>query len=501
MAKTGKKKEPILEHKIIVNMDDPEEVRVCLLEGGRLQAYQVESETWLKTRGNIYKGRITNIEPGLQAVFVDIGRARNAYLPLDDIHPEYYGNPENGRKAPELLQKGQEVLVQIVKEESAMKGPAVTTYLSIPGRFLVIMPGTDQVGVSRKIEEEAERKRLKELLAELTRPEGVGLIVRTVTEGMTKKDVKQDLSYLLRLWQDLKKKAQKASTPSLLYTERDLVARFLRDYLTSDVTEIAIDDQAACEDVKAFLKIISPKHEATVRYYDGLMPIFSHYGVEVQIEEIFRRRVELPSGGSLIIEPTEALVAIDVNSGKLIHEKEFEETAYNTNLEAAEEVARQLRLRDLAGIIVVDFIDMRPRANREGLERRMKELLKRDKARTEVSRVGPFGLIEIVRQKIGAPVQMVQHRTCPCCAGKGIVRTVESLAVTHLRALREWLAKEHGEVIKVILEVQPAVAFHMLNAKRAEIARIEGLREVKIHVEGNPGLGMEEFRIARATET
>lgn len=501
MAKTGKKKGPVLERKIIVNMDDPEEVRVCLLEGDRLEAYQVESETWLKTRGNIYKGRITNIEPGLQAVFVDIGRARNAYLPLDDIHPDYFGNPENGKRAPELLHKGQEILVQIVKEESAMKGAAVTTYLSIPGRFLVIMPGTDQVGVSRKIEEEAERRRLKELLAELARPEGIGLIVRTVSKGMTKKEIKRDLSYLLRLWQDLKKKAQKAPTPFLLYAERDLVTRFLRDYLTSDVTEIIIDDGAACEDVRAFLKIISPKHEATVRHYDGLKPIFSHYGVEVQIESIFRRRVELPSGGSLVIEPTEALVAIDVNSGRLIHEKDFEEIAYNTNLEAAEEIARQLRLRDLAGIIVVDFIDMRHRANRIDLERRMKELLKKDKARTEVSRIGPFGLMEIVRQKIGAPVQMAQHRACPCCAGRGIVRTVESLAVTHLRALREWLAGDHGEVMKVLIEVQPEVAFHILNAKRDVIARIEGHKGTRIHVVGNPGLGMEELRITKMAET
>lgn len=492
----AKKKEATKKQaKILVNADAPEEIRVCLLENGLLQAFQVENQAWIKTRGNIYKGRIVNVEPGLQAAFVDVGLRRNVYLPFNDIHPDYYGYAEDRARIPELLEKGQEILVQVVKEETQLKGAAVTTFLSIPGRYLVLMPGSDQMGISRKIESEEERKRIKDLLKELERPEGVGLIARTVTEDVTKQDIKKDLSYLLRLWQDIRKKAKAMPAPSVVYSERELVIRFLRDYLTSDVQEVLVDDEETFEAVKSFLRIIAPRHVSAVGRYEGMKPIFAHFDVERQIAGIFDRRVALPSGGSIIIEPTEALVSIDVNSGKLVHEKDFEETAYNTNLEAAEEIARQLRLRDLGGIIVVDFIDMRARSRRQDLERRMKEHLKRDRARTEALRIGDFGTMEMVRQKIGSPVQRGQYGPCPCCAGKGIVRTRESLALGHLRALRERLADGERPEKSLLLEVPPQIASYLLNAKRDEISGLERLFGARIRVEADPGLGPEDARI------
>lgn len=489
---------------IIINVDSREEVRAALLENGRLEAFQIETTGTSQTRGNIYKGRITNIEPSLQAAFVDIGLNRNAYLPLDEIHPDYYGYEKDQSKVISLIPKGTEVLVQIAKEETPLKGPSVTTYLSIPGRYLVLMPGSDQLGVSRKVEDEEERKRLKDILSEAKRPEGVGLIARTAGVGIAKAEIKKDLSYLIRFWNILKKKAQSASTPSLIYHDRELITRFLRDHLNTDVTEILVDDQTAFSAIKNFLHIISPKQVSCLTLYKGEVPIFSHYGIEAQLESIFHKKVELPAGGYIFIEPTEALVSIDVNSGKNIREKDIEDTALKTNLEAAEEIARHLRFRDLGGIIVVDFIDMRSNAYRQRVEKHMKECLKKDKARSEISRISKFGLMEIVRQKIGSPLQVTSFMTCPCCNGRGILRSTESLAPACIRRIREVLstAKKRGAkaIAALTIDAHPHLALYLLNNKRTELCSIETEYQVHIVVNGDSSVEVDSFQISTTYE-
>ncbi len=487
--------------KIIINMEAPEECRVALVENNRLEAFDVETLFHVQTRGNLYKAKLVNVEPSLQAAFVDIGFPRNAYLPLDEIHPEYYGYAEDKKRMPELLKRGQELMVQIVKEETQLKGAAVTTYLSIPGRYLVLMPGTEHIGVSRKIENEQERQRLKQMLKGFKVPEGVGLIVRTASEGVPKREIQKDLRYLLRLWRALRKKVRSVKAPSLIYQDRDLVTRFLRDYLTSEVKEIVADDPGVYESIRSFLKVIAPRQVATVRLYQGADPIFIKFGVEEQIDQIYQPRVELPSGGHIMIEPTEALVSIDVNSGKYIKEKDLEETALKTNLEAAEAIARQLRLRDLGGIIVIDFIDMRVRSHRQQLEKKMRECLKKDKARTEISRISRFGLLELVRQKIKSPVQLGSYHTCPACNGRGIIRSVETLALAHLRRIKAWLASKDTEGIKGIsLAVPSDVAAYLLNRKRKILCSLEDRYKITIDIEADSALGLEEHRISPIKE-
>jgi len=481
---------------IIINIEEPEECRVALLENGRLEAFDIETLAHTQTRGNLYKGHILNIEPSLQAAFVDIGLPKNAYLSLDDIHPEYYGYAEDKRHIHEFLNKGQDILVQIVKEQTHIKGAAVTTYLSIPGRYLVLMPGTAHVGVSRKIEDDKERQRLKQILKAYNMPEGVGLIARTAAKGVPKVEIQKDLRYLMRLWNDLKKKVQSAKNPALIYRDQDLATRFLRDYLTNNVKEILVDRQDVYDKIKAFLRIIAPRQVATVHLYQGETPIFLHFDLESQIDQVYQPRVNLPSGGYVVIEPTEALVSIDVNSGKNIKEKHIEETALKTNLEAAEEIARQLRLRDLGGIIVIDFIDMRNRAYRRQVERRTRECLKRDRARTEIARISRFGVLELVRQKIRSPVQLGSYSQCPCCHGRGIVRSVEALALAYLRRISAHLAGSRKKKMEqLVLEAPSQVASYLLNNKRSELYTLEKNFDVGIRIEANPDLGMEEHRL------
>jgi len=486
--------------RIIINMEAPEECRIALLENGRLEAFDIETFSHTQTRGNLYKGRIVRIEPSLRAAFVDIGLSRNAYLPLDDIHPEYYGYSEDRKRIHEFLKKDQDILVQIVKEETHLKGSAVTTYLSIPARYLVLMPGTAQVGVSRKIEDEEERQRLKQILRSCKLPEGVGLIARTVAEGVPKVEIRKDLRYLVRLWSNLRKKAQSAQVPALIYRDRDLVTRFLRDYLTSDVREILVDRQEVYDNIKAFLRIIAPRQVATVRLYQGDVPIFSHFDLEAKIDQVYQSTVSLRSGGYIVIEPTEALVSIDVNSGKSVRERGIEETALKTNLEAAEEIARQLRLRDLGGIIIVDFIDMRNRTNRQQVERHMRKCLKRDRARTEIARISRFGVLELVRQKIRSPVQLGSYCSCPYCHGRGVVRSVEAIALADLRKISAYLAdgreKNQG---RLVLEASPRVVSYLLNRKRSELCNIEKNFGIEIRVEVNPELGPEEHKLYSET--
>jgi ribonuclease E len=491
--KTTGKKEAAKQLKIIVNMTAPEETRVALIENGRLKAFDIETEAHTQTAGNIYKGKLQNIEHSLQAAFVDIGLKKNAYLPINEIHPEYHGYARDKKRITDFLQKGQEILVQIIKEETVIKGAFVSTYISLPGRFFVLMPGSSQNGVSRKIEDEKERKRLKEILKSCKVPDGVGIIARTACQGVAKTALLKDLRYLIRLWNTLKKKIAAAPAPSLVFKDSDIAIRFIRDHLTTDVKEIIVDTPEGRDKVKAFLRIIAPRQVAAIKLHTGDKPIFDKFGLESQITEVFQRKVNLPSGGHIVIEPTEALVSIDVNSGKNISEKDIENTALVTNLEAAEEIARQLGLRDLGGIIVIDFIDMRNRANRKKLEKVMREHLKNDKARTEIAMISKFGLMQMVRQKLKAPIRTGSHTECPCCRGRGVIKSVETLSVSYIRQILGRLAggrkKKLGEIQ---LHVPPLVASYLGNRKRLELCRIEEDYDISINIITDPDKAPEE---------
>ena len=481
---------------IVINADSPEEKRIALVKDGRLQAFQMSSTAHIQTRGNIYKGLVENVEQGLQAAFVNIGLRKNSYLPFQDIHPEYYGYAERSKPMKDVLKKGQEILVQIVKEETELKGAAVTTYLSIPGRYLVLMPGNEQRGVSRKIEDEKERRRVKDIIKGMKLPEGVGLIARTASSGVAKTHLQKDLRYLARLWEDIKRRAATREAPCLVYREKDLVIRFLRDNLTSSVDEIIVDSRPVYDEIRSFIKVIAPRQLARVRLYNDQEPIFTCYGIEEQIDQVFSRRVDLPSGGFIVIEPTEALVSIDVNSGKHTKEKDLEETALQTNLEAAEEAARQLRLRDLGGIIVLDFIDMRYKKSRKMVERHMRACLKEDRAKTDCSTITKFGLLAIARQKLGSPVELEVSRPCPACGGRGLVKSVESISLSHLRRLRNALLRQQDTRSKtVVVKTAPHVAQFMLNQKRHDLVALENSFKVKIVLLGHDVLGLEEIRI------
>ena len=482
---------------ILINADQPEERRVALVEDGRLEAFDVETIVREHTKGNIYKGRLVNIEPSLQAAFVDIGLARNGYLPFKEIHPEYYGYAEAVDRAgrsrlPELLEPGQELLVQIVKEETPTKGASLTTYLTLPGRYVVLMPGNPTQGVSKKVTDETKRKRLKDILLGLKLPEGVGLIMRTAAADAAKKNILADFRYLIRLWNEIKSKAAKLKAPALLYKDQDVIVRFLREHLSSDVKEILVDTKEAYETVNNFLKLVAPRQVRRVKLFEEEKPIFSLFNLEEQIENVFKPVVSLPSGGTLYIEPTEALVAIDVNSGKFVREKDLEETSFRTNLEAAEEIARQLRLRDLGGLIVIDFIAMKQAKHRSQVERRLRESLKKDRAKITMTRFSKLGLIEIARQKLQAPLQWGSYRPCPCCRGVGQIRTVEVLATALLRRIKSRLAERNLFRLKV--KVAPELASYVLNYKRRDLFALEEYYETSIIVEPVPAFSPEETR-------
>lgn len=492
--KSKKNKKTETDSKIVVNMAAPEETRVALIENGRLKAFDIETEAHIQTTGNIYKGKLQNIEHSLQAAFVDIGLKKNAYLPINEIHPEYHGYASDKKRITDFLQKGQDILVQIIKEETAIKGAFVSTYISLPGRFFVFMPGSSQNGVSRKIENEKERKRLKEILKTCKAPEGVGIIARTACVGVPKTALLKDLRYLIRLWDTLKKKITTAPAPSLIFKDSDISKRFIRDHLTTDIKEIIVDTQEGRDKLKAFLRIIAPRQAAAVKLHNGDKPIFDKFGLESQIKQVFQRKVYLPSGGHIVIEPTEALVSIDVNSGKNISEKDIENTALVTNMEAAEEIARQLGLRDLGGIIVVDFIDMRNRANRRKLEKAMREHLKHDKARTEIAMISKFGLMQIVRQKLKAPVRTGSHIECPCCRGCGVIKSVETLSISYIRQiLGRVTGSRKKKFSEINLHVPPKVAHYLSNRKRLELCRIEEDYSIDINIITDSGKAPEEY--------
>jgi len=470
--------------KILINAVDHEECRIAKVTDSKLEEFHIESASREITQGNIYKGIITRLEPSLQAVFVDYGAERHGFLQKNDIHRDYFHDSPNGDLSLNtIVKRGQEVLVQITKDPIAQKGAMLSTFISLPGRYLVLMPGSESRGISRKIEDEEERQRLKEIINSLKLPEGFGVIVRTAGADCNKTQLSKDLNYLMRLWENIKASVGQEQAPALLYKERNLVLRSIRDSFNADITEILIDDAPVFYEVKNFIKIISPKHLKIVKLYKGDRPLFTKFQLENQIASIFDNRVPLVSGGSIVIEQTEALVAIDVNSGKATQKKSIEETAFQTNLEAAEEIARQLRLRDLGGLIVIDFIDMKEIRRRAEIERAMKTFIKLDKARIKIGRISGFGLMQMSRQRIRPSIEFSSYVPCPNCQGKGVTPSTETLVLSFLRKLR--LETLKGDVTSVKGVVPPEVAKYLLNRKKKEILDLEMRRNLNIVIEGD----------------
>lgn len=480
--------------KILINAVDPEECRIAKVTDNRLEDFNIETTAREITQGNIYKAIVSRVEPSLQAVFVDYGAEKNGFLQKQEIHPDYFqDDPSGGQSLKNIVKRGQELIVQVTNDPMLEKGAMLTTYISLPGRNTVLMPGGKTRGVSRKISDEETRKRLKEILDTLKISEDYGIIVRTAGAECNKTVISADIRYLMRLWKNIKKKAIDEKAPALLYKERNIAVRAIRDSFTADVNEILIDDDIIYQEVKEFIQIISPQHQKIVKHHLSDKPIFSRYQLEEQIASIFENRVKLKSGGSIVIEQTEALVSIDVNSGKATQKSSIEETAFQTNVEAAEEIARQLRLRDFGGLIVIDFIDMRDQKHKLKVEKTIKDHLKNDKARTKVGRISQFGLLEMSRQRIRPSIRSISFEPCRYCQGKGVTQSVESLGLSFLRRLRvETMKNDTG---KVKGYVPPEIASYLLNRKKKEILDLEMRRNIAVTIESDITLMPGDSRI------
>jgi ribonuclease E len=487
--------------KMLINVMHPEEARVAIVHDGRLMELNVEISGKEQTKGNIYKGVVLRVEPGLQAAFIDIGRAKPGFLQIGELHPDFWqwrdDVPEEQRKRrpriQEVLRRGQELVVQVEKDERDNKGSALTSYLSLPGRYMVIMPGSDSTGISRKVEQEGVRKKLKEIVADMNIPEGIGYIIRTEAVGRTPEELHKDFENLLALYENIKEQAAEIKGAGEIYRDSGLIIRSIRDYFSDDIDEVLVDSKEAYREAKEFFRETMPKCEKRVKLHKENRPIFSRFQLEEQIDQIYEKRVPLPSGGSLIIEPTEALVSIDVNSGKSSGERGVEDTAFKTNMEAAEEVARQLRLRDLGGLIVIDFIDMRDRKHNSEVEKVLKNALKMDKARVNLGRISEFGILEMSRQRIAKTLNDAIHLSCPHCEGRGKVKSVEAMALSFLRKVHGAAAK--GTVAEVRGSLPLEVAYYLLNRKKRELTQIENDYEIEVTVKGKPSFTMNELEL------
>jgi ribonuclease E len=528
-----------MKQEMLINVSQPEECRIAIVEDGLLEELYIERTSQDNYVGNIYKGRIVNLEPSIQAAFVDFGVGRNGFLHISDVEPQYFRQggydpyksiePGGGRhdeaddvpgeeggsaavateprrasrrprpgarprfKPPiqDILRRGDEVLVQVIKEGIGTKGPTLSTYISIPGRYLVLMPALGRVGVSRKIEDDEVRRKLRDVMLELNPPKGLGFIVRTAGIDRTKKEISRDLAYLLRLWKVIVRRIKKYPGPIDIYEESDMIIRTIRDIFTAEVDSIYIDEPSAYERAKEFLQIVMPRYVNRLQLYSGKEPLFHKYRLDEEISRIHQRKVPLRQGGSIVIDPTEALVAIDVNSGSFRADDSAEETAYQMNLLAAREIARQLRLRDLGGVIVNDFIDMRKERHRRGVERALRDAVKRDRARTKILRTSPFGLIEMTRQRIRPSLKRSVFKDCPGCNGTGVVKTAESMAIEVVRLLI--LASQREDAARVSITVSDEVATYLNNKKRREMARLEDEGQMTVHIYGKEGVSPEHL--------
>ncbi|MBJ2129010.1 ribonuclease E [Alteromonas sp. IB21] len=484
--------------RMLINATQQEELRVALVDGQRLYDLDIESPGHEQKKANIYKGKITRVEPSLEAAFVDYGADRHGFLPLKEIARTYFpkGYKFEGRpNIKDVIKEGQEVIVQIDKEERGQKGAALTTFLSLAGSYLVLMPNNPRAGgISRRIEGD-ERTELKESLSKLELPDGMGLIVRTAGVGKSYEELEWDLKVLLKHWEAISEVSQEREAPFLIHQESNVIVRAIRDYLRRDIGEILIDKTSIYEQALQHIQLVRPDFASRVKLYRGEVPLFSHYQIESQIESAFQREVRLPSGGSIVIDPTEALTSIDINSARATKGGDIEETALNTNLEAADEIARQLRLRDLGGLVVIDFIDMTPVRHQREVENRMKDAVRSDRARVQLGRISRFGLLEMSRQRLRPSLGESAHHVCPRCSGHGTIRGTESLALSILRILEEESIKENTGQIEAQLPVP--VATYLLNEKRKSIQLLEKRHGVDLLLIPNANLDTPHYQVLR----
>ena len=482
--------------KMFVNAADPDEFRVAIVEEGQIEELALESASREATKANIYKGMVVNIEPSLQAAFVNYGGERHGFLPLAEVHPDWYQEkPQSKAKAKiqRVLRRAQELIVQVYKEESATKGAFLSTYISLPGRRLVLLPNQSHLGVSRKIENEEERHRLKDLAQKLGLPSEMGLIIRTAGETAATRELAKDLNYLLKLWENIKQTAATQPAPCLLHRDLDLITRTVRDYFSADIKTILVDNKDVFQTLRTFILEMAPRHVHALKHYRDKLPIFTRYQLEEQIDRIYTEQVPLKSGGSIVINPTEALVAIDVNSGRCTGPRELEDTVFKTNLEAAEEVARQLRLRDLGGLIVIDFIDMKDKKHQKEVEQVLKQSLKKDKARVTLGHLSKFGLLELSRQRLRPTAEVSAYISCPACQGRGRIKKVETLSVSLLRQISTQMAQSQLQEVRAVVPAE--VGHFLLNKKRKDLLLLEEQFGIKIVVTGKEGLGPEEIQV------
>ncbi len=527
-----------MKQEMLINVSQPEECRIAIVEDGILEELYVERAGQDSYVGNIYKGVVVNLEPSIQAAFVDFGVGRNGFLHISDVEPQYFrqggfdpaadtpprgnrrtanadateefeedangtqrksrafrpgGRPRFKPPIQDVLRRGDEVLVQVIKEGIGTKGPTLSTYISIPGRYLVLMPALGRIGVSRKIEDEDDRRRLRSVMLELNPPKGVGFIVRTAGTDRTKRALSRDLAYLLRLWKVIVRRIKKLKAPVDIYEESDMIIRTIRDIFTSEVDTIYIDEPAAYERAREFLQLVMPRHVNRLQLYEGKEPLFHKYRLDEEIARINHREVPLKAGGSIVIDQTEALVAIDVNSGSFRADDSAEETAYQMNILAAKEIARQIRLRDLGGVVVNDFIDMRKEKHRRGVEHTLRDAVRRDRARTKILRTSPFGLIEMTRQRIRPSLKRSTYNDCQCCHGTGLVKTPESMAIEVVRLLI--LASQQEGIASATVTVSDKVAEYLNNTKRRELARLEDEDKITVQIRSAEGVPPEHLEI------
>ena len=520
-----------MKREMLINVLQPEECRIAVLEDGQLEELYVDRKSVEAYAGNIYRGKVVNLEPSIQAAFVDFGVGRNGFLHISDVEPQYFrqggydpeeimresdelaeaaakraretgrgnrraykgGRPRVKPPIQEIFKRGDDVLVQVIKEGIGTKGPTLSTYISIPGRYLVLMPALGRIGVSRKIEDEDDRKRLKRCLLNLDPPKGLGFIVRTAGAGRKESELRRDLEYLLRLWKAIVRRVKNTSQPGSIYEESDLIIRTIRDIFSDDIDQILIDEQESYEKARDFLKMVMPKTSDRLNFYDGRVPLFHKYRLEENIAQIHQREVELSEGGSIVIDPTEALVAIDVNSGNFRGNDSAEENAFRLNIAAAKEIARQLRLRDLGGVIVNDFIDMRKESHRRKVERALRDAMAKDRARVKILRTSPFGLVEMTRQRIRPSIKRSIYQDCPCCEGRGLVKTAESMSIEVIRMLA--LAVKNDHIVRVTVRVNDEVSAYLNNRKRREVSEMEDAGNMTVQILGSEALYPEHLEM------
>ncbi|MFO0752085.1 MAG: Rne/Rng family ribonuclease, partial [Thermodesulfovibrionales bacterium] len=484
-----------MEKKILIDALHSEEKRVAIVEGDTLVDFYVEVASKEQLKGNIYKGVIARIEPGLQAAFVDFGPKKQGFLQIREIAPEYFQNKKEGKRprVQDVLVKGQEIIVQVEKDERDTKGASLTTYLSLPGRYIVMMPGQKRVGISRKIEDRDDRDRLKELFSSLKLPKDMGFILRTTCSDISGEELSNDLKYLTKLWNKIQAESKKAPAPALIYKEQDMAVRTVRDYLTSDVDEVLVDDDTAYRKIKEFLRKTIPWRKINITYYRGKEPIFSLHAIEDQISRLNERSVSLPSHGYLVFDKTEALTAIDVNSGRSRKEENVEATALRTNLEAVEEIARQLRLRDIGGLVVMDFIDMESAKNRREVESSLKKALSSDKAHFDITGISRFGIVEMTRERLRPSYVDSMSTKCLVCGGSGVLRSDEMVAVSALREIHSKLSA--GGVKGLTCRLPVDSANYLINTKRADILSLEKAFGISIVVMGDTKLPPGQFAL------